>query len=386
MPSSAQVILQQAIQQGLTICMDANSIIYYFSDEQPWADRLRPVFEAGDQGRVQLITSTVTLAEVLASGQQGNVNQDELATAVRRYFDIIPVSDQTSLFAANIRQGTSIKAADALQAAVTANGGAALFITNDERLSEATPQGCAAIYISDLVLGWLADEFDACVDLTAPVVAVPPGQLTLNLDVVLSDAVLLPLVTPLPASEFPLLAMKLAHLVAGPAAVVGVVEGEPGVNEQLVALRLLPSGRPWATPSLPDWVKQYTGKNHSLSEYEPKVFVESALEQLARFNQSHRDRGSAIRRTLHLMADISRADAQAAVDAMNRDGRMKAHKQRSEHMKRYLSPFNPLARLWEVEHVQLWSGEAGNARRLDLSRFRAFHRQVEKVLGKAGVV
>lgn len=390
MSDSAQTIVQEAINQGLTICLDANCIIYYFSGRQPWADRLQPVFEAQTDQRIRLVTSTVTLAEVLAQTGTGSAadQTQQLEASIRRYFDIVPVSDQAGVYAAGIRQGSSVKASDALQAAATADGNATLFITNDEQLVRAPLRRCQAVYLTDMALEWLEDEFTACIDPTVPVVSLAPGQTTLQLELAINPGDAFPLLTPLPADDFPVLALKLAHLVTGPAAVVGVIEGTPDGASRMIAVRLLPAGRPWVLPGVPEWVKSFTGKSHTWHEHEPKVFVDTTLEQVRRFNESAQARGQSERRTLWLMADMSLTEALAAVDALDTDPRnpMKPHRKRAERLKRYLAPLRPLARLWTVDGARLWRGEANNAHRMDLARFANFFALAEAVLGKGGTV
>src|SRR5260370_34274379 len=103
----------------------------------------------------------------------------------------------------------------------------------------------------------------------------------------------------------------------GSAAVVGMVEGVIGKEEQVTALRLLPASRPWLMPKVPDWIKQFTGKRHVLYEYEPKTFIESVLNEVLPFNQSNQAKGKPERRTLFLLADVSLSEARNAVETMD---------------------------------------------------------------------
>lgn len=234
----------------------------------------------------------------------------------------------------------------------------------------------------------MEDEFTACIDPTVPVVTLPQGQTTLQLDITINQGDTFPLLNPLPAPEFPTLALKLSHLVAGPAAVVGVVETTPDDEGRLISLRVLPTGRPWIMPGVPDWVKNYTGKSHTWQEHEPKLLIDSVIEQLRRFNQSASARGLLSRRTLYLLADMSLADAEASVNAMDNDLRnpMKPHRKHTERLKRYYAPLRPLARLWDLDGVRLWRGEAGNAHQLNLARFNTFFEFAENVLGRGSAI
>jgi len=49
--STAQAALRQALAPGGHICLDTNCLLYYFGGQMPWAENLRPVFEAKDGGQ-----------------------------------------------------------------------------------------------------------------------------------------------------------------------------------------------------------------------------------------------------------------------------------------------------------------------------------------------
>ncbi|SRR5260221_449896 len=387
MPERASAILQKAIEQGLTICLDSNCLIFYFNGDQPWTENLRPVFEAKDQGKIRLVTSTVTLAEVLAKKEA--YQQSQLLNTVQRYFDVVPVSSNIGVYAAGIRQNyVRVKTPDALEMATASETGAILFITNDEQLVDKSLDRCQALYLKNLALDWLEDEFQACIDTSQSVISLSRGSTTLNLEIDLfvdSRNPLPSLQTPLPAADFPSLALKLSHLVAGPAAVVGIVEGVPGQDEQIIALRLLPASRPWLMPKVPDWIGQFTGKTYTLHEHEPITLVETVVNAIDSFNQSHRDKGKPERRTLFLLADVSLADAESAIEKMDSNHQMLPHHKRIETWRRYLAPFRPLAPLWIKGNARLWRGEASNAHHLDIVRFDNFFSMASNVLGERGV-
>jgi predicted nucleic acid-binding protein len=384
MPERASATLQSAIEQGLTICLDSNCLIFYFNGDQPWTENLRPVFEAKDQGKIRLITSTVTLAEVLAKKE--SYQHSQLLNTVQRYFDVIPVSSNIGVYAAGIRQNYGrVKTPDALEMATASETGAILFITNDEQLVDKSLDRCQALYLKNLAIDWLEDEFQACIDTSQTVISLSRGSTTLNLEIDLfvdSRNPLPSLQTPRPAADFPLLALKLSQLIAGSVAVVGIVEGLPGQDGQLIALRLLPAGRPWLMPKVPDWIGQFTGKVYTLHELETVAFVESVANAVDSFNQSCKDKGQPERRTLFLLADVSLADAESAVKKMDGIHQMLPHHKRIEIWRRYLAPFRPLASLWMRENARLWRGEASNAHHLDIARFHNFFSMAGNVLGE----
>lgn len=370
MADRAQLILRNAIQQGLTLCLDSNCLMYYFSGQQPWQTNLHPIFEAKDQGRIQLVTSSVTLAEVLARAQNPT-HESQLLNTIRRYFDIIPVLDRTGVDAARIRQSTdlSVRTPDALEMATATQMSATLFITNDERLIRAPLPGSRALYLKDLVLDWLEEEFDACIDVSQPVVSLPSGPTTLNLDLMIDHTQpLSQLQTPVAAVDFPLFGLKLSQMVAGPAALVGLVETSTTEADKVLAIGLLPSGHLWE-------------ERYDQYGYVPGGFCNTLVERVRRMNQSKEGKREPERYTLYLLADISKLAAEESVNKMDNNGQMLPHRKRSELWRRYLAPFRPLARLWPLENTRLWRGEAGNAHPLNLTQFHPFLQHAQTVLG-----
>jgi hypothetical protein len=52
---------------------------------------------------------------------------------------------------------------------------------------------------------------------------------------------------------------------------------------------------------------------------------------------------------------------------MDGAGNMLPHRKRAELWRRYLAPFFPLSRLWNIDGVHLWRGEASNAHKLNFT-------------------
>jgi predicted nucleic acid-binding protein len=51
--------------RGKMVALDTAPLIYFIERRQPYADILRPLFQAVDRGDTRVVTSTVTLLEVL---------------------------------------------------------------------------------------------------------------------------------------------------------------------------------------------------------------------------------------------------------------------------------------------------------------------------------
>lgn len=386
MTSAAQADLQSALTPGSLICLDTNCLLYYFKGEMPWADSLRPVFEAKDGGDVRLFTSSMTLAELLARVDPSD--QSAMLSAVRQYFDLVPVDDNIGIQAANIRRASNpgnaarppVKTPDAVEMATAGETRSLLFITNDEQLTR-MPQTVKALYLKELALDWLEDEFNACFfpTVSASIPNNPPQRLDLTFWrdpsqdwMILQDG--------LNPDAFVANAMLLSALVKGPCAVIGRAQQQDGAD-QAVALRVLPTGRPWLTPAAPDWMRHFTNKKCEWSEPAPGEFVRRVKQLIELSTQRPDGREDAFP---FIAVNTSRLDAEAEVNALDGNGQMAPHKKRQEVLRRYLAPFKPVMPLLELDGARLWKAEAQNAHELDVERFRNFFACAENVIGKEG--
>ena len=126
--------------RGLRVCIDTAPIIYFIEKNQRYLTVVRPVFAEIDAGRIEAITSTVTLLEVLV--QPIRANNRSLA---EKYREILLSSENLTTFeilhevsemSSEIRAKYSIKTPDAIQVAVSILYGANKFITNDPALKK----------------------------------------------------------------------------------------------------------------------------------------------------------------------------------------------------------------------------------------------------------
>lgn len=386
MTSTAQADLQSALAPGSLICLDTNCLLYYFKGEMPWADSLRPVFEAKDGGDVRLFTSSMTLAELLARVDPSD--QSAMLSAVRQYFDLVPVDDNIGIQAASIRRASNlgnaarppVKTPDAVEMATAGETRSLLFITNDEQLTR-MPQTVKALYLKELALDWLEDEFDACfsASLTAAIPNNPPQRIDLTFWrdpsqdwINLQDS--------LPINAFVSNAMLLSTLVKGPCAVIGQAQRQDGAD-QAVALRVLPTGRPWLTPPPPDWTRHLPNEKCKWSEPAPVEFIRRVKQS---FEPAYQRADGREETFPFIVVNTSRLDAEDEVNVRYGNNQMADHKKRQEVLRRYLAPFKPVMPLLELDGVRLWKAEAQNAHELDIERFRKFFACAENVIGKEG--
>lgn len=124
------------------IFWDSNLFIYLFEGAGPLSQRVlalrRAMLERGDQ----LVTSTLTLGEVLVKPiEKGDeALRDKFERAIVGSSLLIPFSTSAAMIYAKLRTA-KLKAPDAIQLASAADVGVDLFITNDERLHRVQVKG-----------------------------------------------------------------------------------------------------------------------------------------------------------------------------------------------------------------------------------------------------
>ena len=126
--------------RGLRVCIDTAPIIYFIEKNPRYLNVVRPVFAEIDAGRIEAITSTITLLEVLV--QPIKANNRSLAEQYREVLlyseglTIFEILHEVSEMSSELRAKYSIKTPDAIQVAVSILYGANKFITNDPALKK----------------------------------------------------------------------------------------------------------------------------------------------------------------------------------------------------------------------------------------------------------
>ena len=124
---------------GMVVGLDTSPLIYLIEEHPVYLPLVRPFFEAVDRGDFLVVTSTLTLTEVLVHPvRHGN---QELAERYRRillgasHIVTLPVSEGIAQQAAQLRVGGMLRTPDAIQLATALQSEASCFLTIDSRLS-----------------------------------------------------------------------------------------------------------------------------------------------------------------------------------------------------------------------------------------------------------
>ena len=123
---------------GTIVGLDTAPLIYLIEENLTFLPVVRPFFEALDRGEFRVVTSVLTLTEVLVHPMRRG--DQELANQYRRILlhasqvTTASVSESIADEAAQLRARHGLRTPDAIQLATAIRSGASSFLTNDSRL------------------------------------------------------------------------------------------------------------------------------------------------------------------------------------------------------------------------------------------------------------
>lgn len=123
---------------GGSIAVDTAIFIYFIEEHPRFLPVILPLFQECDQGKRVLVTSVVTLLEVLVvpyrAGNRILAECYEGLLTRSRGVRMVELSRDEWRAAAQLRAKTGIKTPDALQLVAAIGAGCATFLTNDRRV------------------------------------------------------------------------------------------------------------------------------------------------------------------------------------------------------------------------------------------------------------
>jgi predicted nucleic acid-binding protein len=120
------------------IALDTAIFIYFIEGSARFAPLLRALFRAADAGERELVTSSLTLLEVLVvpyrAGNEPLADRYEALLTRSRGVRVIDMTRGLLRAAARLRAATGVRTPDAIQLAAALLAGCGTFLTNDRRL------------------------------------------------------------------------------------------------------------------------------------------------------------------------------------------------------------------------------------------------------------
>ena len=118
--------------------VDAAVFIYFIEEHAGFLPSVRPLFAEADRGERLLVTSALTLLEVLVvpfrTGDRQLADRYEQLLTGSRGVRCVDITRDQLRAAAQLRAATGAKTPDALQFAAALGSGCKTFLTNDRRL------------------------------------------------------------------------------------------------------------------------------------------------------------------------------------------------------------------------------------------------------------
>jgi len=126
--------------RGSRICIDTAPFIYFIEKDPKYLSILRPIFAEIDAGKIDALTSTITLLEVLVLPfKTKNESLAEKYREILLYAEgltTFEIFHEVSELSSKLRAKYSIRTPDAIQIAVGIIYGADTFLTNDSDLKK----------------------------------------------------------------------------------------------------------------------------------------------------------------------------------------------------------------------------------------------------------
>jgi predicted nucleic acid-binding protein len=124
--------------RGAVVGLDTAPLIYFIEESPEYLHIVRPFFRALDAGELRVVTSALTLTEVLVHplrrGDSALANQYRRVLLRAKHLDTVVVSHTIAELAAELRSTHGLRTPDAIQLATALASGASSFLTNDARL------------------------------------------------------------------------------------------------------------------------------------------------------------------------------------------------------------------------------------------------------------
>ena len=124
--------------QGKIVFIDTAPLIYYIEGHSQWQSKLMQVFLKNHEGELPIITSTLTLLELLVQPLKLKrfdlVEKYEQILTSSPHIDIIELDIEIAKKAAEFRSSFNLKTPDSIQFATAVLNNAEIFLTNDKDL------------------------------------------------------------------------------------------------------------------------------------------------------------------------------------------------------------------------------------------------------------
>ncbi len=133
------------------VALDTAAFIYWIEENHDYLELIAPIFSAVDTGRIEIVTSALTLLEVLVVpyrvGNRALAERYEALLTRSRGVRLVEIDRAQLRGAAQLRASFGVRTPDALQLAAALSERCPVYVTNDRRLPLIA--GMAVVQLSD---------------------------------------------------------------------------------------------------------------------------------------------------------------------------------------------------------------------------------------------
>ncbi len=126
-----------------TVCIDTSPLIYFIQENERYLPVVEPVFRMAEDGYIQIVTSVITLLEVLVwpleQNRQDLAEQYAQILSSNPAIRLVPVDATVAALAAELRAMHRLRVPDAVQLATALHQQADVFLTNDRDFLRVDP-------------------------------------------------------------------------------------------------------------------------------------------------------------------------------------------------------------------------------------------------------
>ncbi len=126
--------------KGSNVYVDSASLIYYFEKKQGFFSQLNDLFRSAEKGELTLITSSITITEVLTHSIR--LRKMRLIKIYENFFEhsnsikLVEIGLAEAKLAAELRAIHNLKTPDAIHIAAAIESDSKFFLTNDFQLKK----------------------------------------------------------------------------------------------------------------------------------------------------------------------------------------------------------------------------------------------------------
>lgn len=135
---------------GKKAFLDTNLFIYLIEENEKYLSQVHNLLEFLEKNGYEIITSTLTLGEILTKPYKDN--RLDLVKIYKEFFsdmELVELNSEIASLFAQIRADYGIKTPDAVQLASAVYAKADLFVSNDDRLSRFSSDGCQVVLLGE---------------------------------------------------------------------------------------------------------------------------------------------------------------------------------------------------------------------------------------------